>query len=72
MDYICFGKGKKNLIMIPGLGDGLKTVKGMAIPFSIMYKKYAEDYRVYVFSRKNKLEEGYSTKDMAKEFSKGT
>ena len=28
MDYISFGKGDKNLIMIPGLGDGLKTVKG--------------------------------------------
>ena len=34
MDYISFGKGKKKLIMIPGLGDGLKTVKGMALPFS--------------------------------------
>ena len=32
MDYISFGKGNKNLIIIPGLGDGLRTVKGMAIP----------------------------------------
>ena len=29
IDYICFGKGNKNLIIIPGLGDGLRTVKGM-------------------------------------------
>ena len=36
MYYISFGKGEKTLIMIPGLGDGLTTVKGMAIPFSIM------------------------------------
>ena len=67
MDYISFGNGKKNLIMIPGLGDGLKTVKGTAIPFSIMYREYAKDYKVYVFSRKNKIEEGYSTKDMARD-----
>ena len=50
MDYIVFGKGKKPFIMIPGLGDGLKTAKGMAVPFAIMYKMFAKDYRVYVFS----------------------
>lgn len=65
MDYLVFGKGKNPFIMIPGLGDGLKTAKGMAVPFAIMYKMFAKDYRVYVFSRKNKLEPGYTTKDMA-------
>ncbi|MBC3796873.1 alpha/beta fold hydrolase [Acetobacterium tundrae] len=65
MDYISFGNGQKNLIMVPGLGDGLKTVKGTAIAFAMMYKEFAKDYKVYVFSRKNQLEEGYSTKDMA-------
>ena len=70
MDYISFGKGKKNLIMIPGLGDGLTTVKGTAIPFSIMYRQFAKDYKVYVFSRKNQLSEGYSTIDMARDLMK--
>ena len=65
MDYISFGKGKKDVIMIPGLGDGLKTAKGMAIPFAIMYRMFAREYRVHVFSRKNKIDPGYSTKDMA-------
>ena len=67
MDYISFGNGKKTLIMIPGLGDGLKTAKGMAIPFAFLYRSFAKDYTVYVFSRKNKLEEGCSTRDMAKD-----
>lgn len=67
MDYISFGNGQKNLIIIPGLGDGLKTVKGTAAIFAMMYRKFAKDYKVYVFSRKNQLEEGYSTKDMAKD-----
>lgn len=30
MNYISFGNGSKNLILLPGLGDGLSTVKGMA------------------------------------------
>ena len=65
VDYISFGKGIKNLIIIPGVGDGFKTVKGLAIPFSIMYKIFAKEYRVYVFSRRNMLSENFSTKDMA-------
>ncbi len=65
MHYISFGKGHKNLVMIPGLGDGLKTVKGMAATFAVMYRKFAKDYKVYVFSRKNHMEQGYSTRDMA-------
>lgn len=67
MDYICFGTGKENLIMIPGLGDGLKTVKGTALPFALMYRKLACKYRVFVFSRRNILPEGFSTEDMAKD-----
>ncbi len=67
MDYISFGNGNKNLIMLPGLGDGLRTVKGMALTFSIMYRVYAKEFTVYVFSRKNHLQEGYSTKEMAKD-----
>ncbi len=65
MDYISFGKRKKNLIMIQGLGDGLQTVKGMAFPFAYMYRKFARDYTVYVFSRKNAMPDTYSTFDMA-------
>lgn len=29
-DFISFGKGKKNLVIIPGVGDGLKTAKMFA------------------------------------------
>ena len=65
MDYISFGRGTKTLIMIPGVGDGLTTVKGLAVPMAFLYRKLSADYKVYVFSRKNRLEEGYSTKDMA-------
>ena len=65
MDYVTFGKGKKPLVIIPGLGDGLYTVKGMAMTFSITYRILAERYKIYVFSRINELRQEYTTRDMA-------
>lgn len=70
IDYVSFGKGENNLIIIPGLGDGLRTVKGMVLPFAYMYRSFAKDYRVYVFSRRNDMRKGFSTKDMAEDIIK--
>lgn len=64
-DYISFGKGKENLIMLPGVGDGFKTAKGVAVPFAMMYRKFAEQFKVYVFSRRNNMPEGFTTAEMA-------
>ena len=65
MDYVTFGKGKQPLVIIPGLGDGLQTVKGKAHLFSLSYRLLANRYRIYVFSRINELRQGYTTRDMA-------
>jgi len=65
MDYVTFGTGNQPLVIIPGLGDGLQTVKGMAMPFSITYRLLAERYKIYVFSRINELRQNYTTRDMA-------
>ena len=65
MEYIRFGRGEKILIMLPGLGEGLRTMKGTALPMALMYRKFAKDFTVYAFSRKNPLPMGYSTRDMA-------
>ncbi len=67
MYYVSFGKGKKNLVVLPGLSDGLATVKGKAFILSKPYKKFLKDYTVYMFSRKNKMPDGYSIKDMAED-----
>ena len=65
MYYVAFGIGRKNLVVLPGLSDGLATVKGKARILSLPYKKHLNDYRVYMFSRKNKMPEGYSIEEMA-------
>ncbi len=64
-DYISFGSGRDVLIMLPGVGDGFKTAKGVAVPFAMMYRIFAESFRVYVFSRRNDLPEGFTSADMA-------
>ena len=65
MDYIRFGTGVRILIMLPGLGDGLRTVKGTAAPMAAMYREFTRDFTVYAFSRINELPAGYTTRDMA-------
>ena len=67
MDYIRFGRGQRTLLMIPGLGDGLRTVKGTALPMAAMYRCFAKDFTVYAFSRRNDLPGGFTTRDMARD-----
>lgn len=70
VDYIRFGSGKKHIIFLPGLGDGLRTVKGMALPMAAMYRAFAKDHTVWMLSRKNELPAGYSTREMAQDVKK--
>ncbi len=67
MNYAEFGNGEKNLIMIPGLGDGLRTNAKLAHMYALLYGKFAKEYKVYVFSQKNEMPERYSTRKMAKD-----
>ena len=58
MDYAVFGKGSKPFLIIPGLS--LKRVKGAAVPLALMYRIFAEDYKVYVFDKKEDVPAGSS------------
>ena len=62
VDYITFGKGNKTLIIITGLSlQGLSDMSDLAI-HSLFYR-YAREYKVYIFDRKNHIEEGVSIED---------
>ena len=65
MDYVRFGNGEKNLILLPGLSDGLATVKGKALLLAPPYKLFFEKYTVRMFSRRRDLPRGFSIRDMA-------
>jgi len=70
MEYIRFGSGSRVLVMLPGLGDGLRSVKGTALPVALMYRRFAKDFTVYMFSRKALLPDGCTTRDMACDLAK--
>lgn len=65
MYYVSFGRGDRIMTVLPGLSDGLSTVKGMALLLRPPYKRFLKDYTVYIFSRKNRMPEGYSIRQMA-------
>ena len=67
MNYAEFGNGEKSLIMIPGLGDGLRTDNKLAHMYALLYGKFAKDYKVYVFSQKIDMPDRYSTRKMARD-----
>ncbi len=67
MDYVSFGGGAKTLIVLPGLSDGLATVKGKALLLAPPYRRFFKDFTVYIFSRKDPLPEGCSIRDMAED-----
>ena len=60
-----FGKGEKSFILLPGVGDGLTTVEGKALPLALSYRKLGKKFRVYVMSRRVPLPENFGTKEMA-------
>ena len=64
-DYVRFGTGREVLVILPGLGDGLRTVKGTALPMAWMYRCFSKEFTVFCFSRKAELPQGHTTRDMA-------
>ena len=65
IDYITFGTGKKNLIMIQGLNTG--GIRGAGLGLAFMYRMFAKEYTVYFFDRRPDLWEGITVRDFAKD-----
>lgn len=60
-----FGKGKRWVIMLPGVGDGLTTTEGKAAFFALSYPDLRRNFRVLMLSRRIPLPEKFSTEQMA-------
>ena len=67
MCYVSFGHGSRNLVVLPGLSDGLATVKGKALFLRGPYERFLKEFTVYMFSRKNSMPEGYTIRQMAED-----
>ena len=67
MYYAAFGHGKRNLIVLPGLSDGLATVYGKALLLAKPYSMFFNDFTVYMFSRRNDLPIGFTIEQMAQD-----
>lgn len=64
VDYVTFGRGDRVLVIITGLSlQGLSDISDLAI-YSLFYR-YAREYKVYIFDRKDHIEEGISIENMA-------
>ena len=65
MSFVSFGHGERSLVILPGLSDGLATVKGKALLLAKPYQAFFDRWTVSMFSRKDAMPEGYSIRDMA-------
>ena len=63
MNYICFGKGKETLVILPGLS--VQSVLSFADDVAQAYSSLADDFTIYLFDRRNELPASYSVYDMA-------
>ena len=63
MRYFKFGSGSKNMVIIPGLS--ILSIMESKDAIINQYKKFQDEYSVYVFDRKEDIQEGYQLEDMA-------
>ena len=63
-DYVVFGKGSRDLVLIPGLVLGLKRIKGTSLQLALSYRLFAKDFRVWCFDHRDDLPEDVTAKDL--------
>ncbi|MBQ3904738.1 MAG: alpha/beta fold hydrolase [Eubacterium sp.] len=68
MPYIRFGKGKKTLVILPGLS--VQSVIPSAASIEKQYEIFCSEYTVYLFDRREDIPEKYSVSDMAADTAK--
>jgi len=66
--YVRYGKGEKALLVLSG-GPGNDPPSGMMLRlFTGAFKRLAQNHVVYIVTRKFGLPEGYTTRDMSKDY----
>ena len=63
MDYLRFGNGERNLVIIPGLS--VQSVMNYSEAIAESYRLLTDDFTVYVLDRRKDMPPAYSVDDMA-------
>lgn len=65
MEYFRFGKGKRTLVILPGLS--IQSVMGAANAVAEAYQSLENEFTIYVFDRRKDLPPVYTVRDMARD-----
>ena len=65
MDYLRFGNGARNLVIIPGVS--IQSVMNYAEAIAESYKLLTDEFTVYVLDRRKDMPDSYSFDDMARD-----
>lgn len=65
LDYVCFGRGERPLVILPGLS--LRGVRDNGFALARMYRIFTDDYKVYILDRKSDVPEEYTIARMAED-----
>lgn len=65
MDYLRFGEGARNLVIIPGVS--VQSVMGSAQAIAEAYKLLTEEFTVYVLDRRKDMPDSYTVYEMARD-----
>lgn len=67
--YVELGAGTKKLVVFPPLNDALFDAVSLAWFYQWIFRFYSADYKIYVISRKRDLPVGYTTEEIAQDYS---
>ncbi|MCF0128781.1 MAG: alpha/beta hydrolase [Pseudobutyrivibrio sp.] len=65
IDYCSFGKGTRNLVILPGLST--RGIKGSEMMLAYMYRMFGGEFRVFFLDRIQDVPEDYTIEDMAED-----
>ncbi len=68
LPFVRLGDSPRTLVIFPALGDVVRDFTDLAWRLAWYYRGFADDYRVYLISRKRGLPAGYSTRQMAVDY----
>jgi pimeloyl-ACP methyl ester carboxylesterase len=68
LPFIRFGDGPRTLVIFPPINDSLQDVTVGPRFLHWYYRRFADEYTVYLVSRKRRLPSGHTTRDMAADY----